>query len=176
MVKRLPAVWETQVQSLGWEDPRRRKWQPTPVFWPGEVHGQRSLVDYSPRGRKELDTTEYFTFFSICKTTQKGASNTIFQVLQRGNEDSAAAIQLTYCLNCYQSSWSNCCFCHSMFHILPVLYACARFCVSGEAWETTVSLQRRGRQKDTRRVVCPGKSCRCPAQLQVRVYHPLEPE
>ena len=38
--------------------PWRRKWQPTPVFLPGESHGQRSLVDYSPQGRKESDTTE----------------------------------------------------------------------------------------------------------------------
>ena len=30
-----------------------RKWQLTPVFWPGESHGQRSLVGYSPWGRKE---------------------------------------------------------------------------------------------------------------------------
>ena len=36
----------------------RRKWQPTPVFLPGESHGQRNLVGYSPGGRKELDTTE----------------------------------------------------------------------------------------------------------------------
>ena len=36
----------------------RRKWQPTPVFLPGESHGWRSLVGYSPRGRKESDTTE----------------------------------------------------------------------------------------------------------------------
>ena len=36
----------------------RRKWQPTPVFLPGESHGWRSLVDYSPKGRKESDTTE----------------------------------------------------------------------------------------------------------------------
>ena len=36
----------------------RRKWQPTSVFSPGELHGQRSLVDYSPWGCKELDTTE----------------------------------------------------------------------------------------------------------------------
>ena len=33
-------------------------WQPTPVFLPGESHGQRSLVGYSPWGRKESDTTE----------------------------------------------------------------------------------------------------------------------
>jgi len=36
----------------------RRKWQPTLVFLPGEFHGQRSLVGYSQRGGRELDTTE----------------------------------------------------------------------------------------------------------------------
>ena len=36
-----------------------RKWQPTPVFLPGQFHGQRSLVSYSPGGRKELDMTEH---------------------------------------------------------------------------------------------------------------------
>ena len=36
----------------------RRKWQPTPVFLPGESHGQRSLAEFSPWGHKELDTTE----------------------------------------------------------------------------------------------------------------------
>ena len=39
--------------------PWRRAWQPTPVFLPGESHGQRSLVGYSPWGCKELDTTEW---------------------------------------------------------------------------------------------------------------------
>ena len=38
--------------------PWRRAWQPTPVFLPGESHGQRSLVGYSPQGRKESDMTE----------------------------------------------------------------------------------------------------------------------
>ena len=36
----------------------RRKWQPTPVFLPGESHGQRSLVGCSPWGHTESDTTE----------------------------------------------------------------------------------------------------------------------
>jgi len=40
------------------EDPWSRKWQPTPVFLPGESHGQKSLVGYSPRGHKESDKTE----------------------------------------------------------------------------------------------------------------------
>ena len=35
-----------------------REWQPTPVFLPGESHGQRSLTGYSPWGHKESDTTE----------------------------------------------------------------------------------------------------------------------
>ena len=43
---------------------RLAKWQSTPVLLPGKSHGQRSLVGYSPRGRKELNTTErlHFTF------------------------------------------------------------------------------------------------------------------
>ena len=36
----------------------RKEWLPTPAFWPGEFHEQRSLTGYSPWGRKELDTTK----------------------------------------------------------------------------------------------------------------------
>ena len=38
--------------------PWRREWLPTPVFLPGEFYGKRSLVDYSPWGRKEVEMTE----------------------------------------------------------------------------------------------------------------------
>ena len=41
--------------------PWRRKGQPTLVFLPGKSHGQRSLVGYTPQGRKELDVTEQLT-------------------------------------------------------------------------------------------------------------------
>ena len=62
VVKNLPASaadgrdvgFNPWVRKIPW----RRKWQPTPVFSPGESHGQRNLVGYSPWGRKELDTTE----------------------------------------------------------------------------------------------------------------------
>ena len=64
-LKRLPAVKEIWVRSLGREDPWRRKWQPTPVFLPEESHGRRSLVGYSPRGRKECDTTDLTFFLSF---------------------------------------------------------------------------------------------------------------
>ena len=59
---------ETQVQSLGQEDPWRREWLTTPVFLPGEFHGQGRLTGYSPWGCKELDMTELdsrFYFFTI---------------------------------------------------------------------------------------------------------------
>ena len=41
--------------------PWRRKWLPTPVFWPGEFYGQRSLAGYSTWGCKESDMTERFS-------------------------------------------------------------------------------------------------------------------
>ena len=55
-----PAMQETQemqVQSLGGKIPWRKAWQPTPVFLPGESHGERSLLGYSPWGQKDLDMT-----------------------------------------------------------------------------------------------------------------------
>ena len=45
--------------------PWRRKWQLTPVFSPGKSHGQRSLIGYSPWGRKELDMTKRLHFLSF---------------------------------------------------------------------------------------------------------------
>ena len=45
--------------------PWRRKWQPIPVFLPGESHEQRSLVGYRPWSRKESDTTERLTLYFL---------------------------------------------------------------------------------------------------------------
>ena len=45
------------VEKIPWS----RAWQPTPVSWPGESHGQRSLAGYSPWGFKESDMTEKLT-------------------------------------------------------------------------------------------------------------------
>ena len=55
MVRNLLIIQETWVWSLGWEDPLEKEWLPTPVFLPGEFHGPRSWVVYSPQVRKELD-------------------------------------------------------------------------------------------------------------------------
>ena len=58
LVKNPPAMWETWVRFLGWEDPLEKgkatfSQNTTPVFWLGEFHGL-----YSPWGRKESDMTE----------------------------------------------------------------------------------------------------------------------
>ena len=44
--------------DLGWDDPLENGVVPTPVFLPGEFHGQRGLVGYSPWDRQESDTSE----------------------------------------------------------------------------------------------------------------------
>ena len=51
-LKNLPAMQETEVWSLVGKIPWRRKWQPTPLFFPGKSHGQRTLVGYSLWGNK----------------------------------------------------------------------------------------------------------------------------
>ena len=49
------------VGKISW----KRAWQPIPVFLPGEFHGQRSLVSYSPWSHKELNTTERVSLIKL---------------------------------------------------------------------------------------------------------------
>ena len=59
---------ETWVQSgrlKTWESPWRTEWLPIPVFLPGEFHGQKSLVGYSPWGCKESDAAERLTLCTL---------------------------------------------------------------------------------------------------------------
>ena len=62
VVKNLPAMkrcrFSLWVGKISW----RREWQLSPVFLPGEFHGQRSLEGYSPWGHKESDMTEQLNF------------------------------------------------------------------------------------------------------------------
>ena len=62
LVKNLPAMQETWVQSLGWDHPleKGKATLPTPVSWPGEFHGL-----HSPWGRAESDPTEWLAFHFI---------------------------------------------------------------------------------------------------------------
>ena len=60
--------------------PRRKAWQPIPVLLPGESHGQRSLVGYSPCSHKESDTTEHEYMYIYMNITDslccRGETNT----------------------------------------------------------------------------------------------------
>ena len=80
-VKNLPATQETWVEKIPW----RRKWLPIPVFLYEESHEQRSLVGYSPWGRKESDRTERLSPSSLC-LLQKGPMNPRDGGLQQGKD------------------------------------------------------------------------------------------
>ena len=58
VVKNLPAMQETWVQSLGWDDPLEKGMATHSSILAWRFHGQRSLAGYSPWGRKESDMTE----------------------------------------------------------------------------------------------------------------------
>ena len=53
--RRLRPGFDPWIGKIPWS----RKWQPAPVFLPGEFHGQRSLVGCSPWGHRESDTAEH---------------------------------------------------------------------------------------------------------------------
>ena len=61
VVKNPPSMQETQILSLGWEDPLEKGMASHSSFLSGEFYGQRSLVGYSPWDRKESDMTEQLT-------------------------------------------------------------------------------------------------------------------
>ena len=62
----------------------RRKWQPTPVFFPGESHGRRSLVGYNPWGCKEYQTRLSDFTFTFKITTDGDCSHEIKRCLLLG--------------------------------------------------------------------------------------------
>ena len=61
-VKNLPAMQETLVQSLDWEDPLEKEMVTHSSILPWKFHGQTSLVGYSPWGHKESDMIEQHTY------------------------------------------------------------------------------------------------------------------
>ena len=77
----------------------RRQWQPTPVLLPGKSHGQRSLVDYSPWDRKELDTTERHTetnnTITEIKNTLQGINSRIPEAEEQISELEDKMIEIT---------------------------------------------------------------------------------
>ena len=69
VVKNLPAIRQTWVWSLGWEDPQRRERLPTPVFWPGEFHGLYICIVHGVARSQDWVTFTISNYF-ICKLTE----------------------------------------------------------------------------------------------------------
>ena len=65
MVKNLPAIQETQVQSLGWKDPLEKGMATHSSILAWRIQWTKSLVGYSPWNHKESDTTERLTLSDI---------------------------------------------------------------------------------------------------------------
>ena len=68
LVKNPPAMQETPVQFLGWEDPWRKERLPIPALWPRESHGL-----YSPRGHRVVGHER--VALSLVKKTQQSETN-----------------------------------------------------------------------------------------------------
>ena len=79
LVKNPPAMQETLVRSLGWDDPLEKGQLLSPILWPGEFHGL-----YSPRGRKELDTTERLSLSQVTICQYIGQPGRNAQILRKG--------------------------------------------------------------------------------------------
>ena len=103
-----------------------RKWQPTPVLLPGKFHGLRSLVGYSPWGRKESDTTEQLHSRAIL-------SNHPTLTFSHRVQETVLYICLFCCLtytvivNIFLNSIYTC-------YGTPLQYSCLENPMDGEAW------------------------------------------
>ena len=99
-LKNLPVMQETWVQSLGWENPWRREWQPTPVFLPGKPRGERSLAGYSP-----WDCRASWSRLASCVTLHRWCSYTVPQspyLKSEGKSQHPAIPLVSYC--CYNKT------------------------------------------------------------------------
>ena len=82
-------IWHSWVE-ISWN----RKWQPTSVFLPGQFHGQRSLVGYSPWGRKKADTTEWLS-------THIHTDYILYQYSTVQNQNNDIGLMCVYEVLCY---------------------------------------------------------------------------
>ena len=63
LVKNPPAMWETWVWSLGWEDTLEKEGLPTTVFWPGEFHGLYGVTN----SRTQLSDFHFHRYLKVNK-------------------------------------------------------------------------------------------------------------
>ena len=91
MVKRLPAMQESQVQSLGWEDSLEKVMA---THSSGETCGQRSLVSYNPWGCKDSETTE-----QLKHTHTHTQSHGLFSVINSATINTLIHVSWYFCVS-----------------------------------------------------------------------------
>ena len=91
VVKYLPALWETQVQSLSWEDPLEKEMAPTLVFLPGEFHGQRSL-----NGLQSMGVTKSQTWLSHSLSQCDGGTKETLQGMRTKKSETPSGLLLYF--------------------------------------------------------------------------------
>ena len=127
-IKKLPAMQEMQVGFPG------RKWQPTPLFLPGESHGQGSLVGYSPWDCKESDTTVWLTHtHNYKKWSYSVVSATSFMGFPGGSVVKYLPANAGDPGSIPGSGWSP-----GKGHGNPLQYSCLENPMDREAWQATV--------------------------------------
>ena len=124
--KHLPPMQRPRFDPWVGKIPWRRKWQLTPVFLPGEFHGQKGLAGYSPWGRKESDTTTKQTVSTIVLVSGIQRSDSVFlqiihhlKFLQDNGYNSQCIFLLIYRI------YSSLCLFISMSLISELLYPTA---------------------------------------------------
>ena len=85
----------------------RRQWHPTPVLLPGKSHGRRSLVDYSPWGCKESDTTERLHFHFSLSCLGEGNGNPLQYSYLENPRDGGAWWAAIYGVTQTEHDWSD---------------------------------------------------------------------
>ena len=108
-------MFDPWVRKIPW----RREWQPTPVFLPGECHGQKSLVGCRPWGRKESDMTEGLTLslLTCIRSIQSEGSESTNVILRNCFKFSNSAVKGSEPLLASQSCLT---FCDPLDCSLPV--------------------------------------------------------
>ena len=85
--------------SWVWKIPLEKEMQPTPVFLPGEFHGQRSLAGYSPWGHKESDVIEWLILSPSWKSVVQSLSHVQhFETLWTGAHQTSLSFTISQSL------------------------------------------------------------------------------
>ena len=144
LAKNLPAVWETWVRSLGWEDLLEEERLPTPVFWPGEFHGL-----YSPWGCKESDTTERLSLtlhshsswidFLNLWMSQSNESQSSFQTI---TEEPGKSCNFHHCCDAWWEMLSLVLHRYFIYFILLLCWvsSSSRCLLESQGWPNSVSI------------------------------------